>query len=142
MDDLNDFQIALFQSDFALAKQLHDLNPAWQDTRVVGDRHWQHIAFWCEPDQLRFLHNDLGWDLDEDNSDEYNRTLITIFAYMDDMERVRTMYDLGYRVNLDHNTTPYRDGQIEPASPLKGLDNKYLVYVSHNSVSTCCNTLG
>jgi alpha-D-ribose 1-methylphosphonate 5-phosphate C-P lyase len=116
-------------SNFPLAKQLHQLLPNWPPAYAVGDRHWQHVAYWCRPEQLRFLHNELGWDLDIDNSDEYGRNLITIYAYMDDMERVKAMHDLGYRVNLNHSMSPSCDGQIEPPGPLPTLDSKYLQYI-------------
>ena len=128
MDELTDFQKAVVMEDFTLARKLAN-ESEWPPQYVVGDRYWSHLGFYCSIDSLKFLHYDLKWNLDDDNGDDYGRTMITVFAYNDQLEKVKAMYDMGYRINMSHRIEPYVDGPWSGPGPLletlKEVYNEY-----------------
>ncbi len=128
--EFNEFQEAVLDENFILARKLEQEHGSqWPPLKVVGDRYWNHLGFYCSINGLKFLHYDLGWDLDEDNGDDYGRTMITVFGYLDEIEKVKAMHDMGYRVNTGHRQSPYVDGPWSGPGPLnETMKDVYLQY--------------
>lgn len=132
MEELSEFHLAVIREDFPLATRLaieHDEKGKWPPLEVVGDRYWSHLANYCSIDGLKFLHYELKWDLDtKENGDDYQRTLITIFAHNDRMDLVKAMHEMGYHINTNHLQLPICDGPYSDYTPIPRLKEEYSIY--------------
>lgn len=124
------FQIAMIYNQLDTAAMLWKQTEQDSYPQVIGDRYWNHLAIFCEVEGLKYLHQVLGWDLgDPSNGDEYGRTLITIFAHDDQEDKVKCLYDMGYRI-YPYSERAYVDGPYTDNTTAPKLSSKYLKYIA------------